>query len=463
MLKHRSSALSVMLFFTSCLVLILPCAHADDWPQWLGPHRDGVWRETGLIDAFPKDGPVIRWRATIGSGYAGPAVAGGRVYVIDRVLGPEAARPKSPFKRVTVPGTERVLCLNEADGKVLWTHEYDCPYSLSYGAGPRTTPAVDGKCVYTLGAEGDLLCLDADSGRPIWSQKLSGDKKPTPMWGFAGSPLVDGDKVICPTGDPNAVLSAFDKKTGKTLWSALSATEPGYSSPVIYEAAGKRQLIQWDPEAVNSLDPETGKVYWSVKHGPLRYGMSIVTPRFCRDPQLGDLLFVTTQYEGSLMLKLGQDEKGEPTASILWKRAGKTERKTDAIHTVFAAPLLRDGHVYGVDVLGQLRCLDSKTGDRLWETTAATTYDAGPQKWASTFIIPLGDTGSRCLLPNEHGDLILADLTPEGYKEISRTHLIEPANLDPGRPVVWSAPAFADRCIFWRNDKEIVCASLAVK
>jgi outer membrane protein assembly factor BamB len=441
-----------------------PRARADDWPQWLGPHRDGVWRETGLIDAFPKDGPVIRWRAAIGSGYGGPAVAAGRVYVLDRVLGPQAVRPRNPFQRVTVPGIERVLCLNEADGKVLWTHEYDCPYGLSYGAGPRTTPAVAGKFVYTLGAEGDLRCLDADSGKLLWSQKLSEEKKkPTPMWGFAGSPLVDGDKVICPTGDPDAVLSAFDRTSGKLLWSALSAKEPGYSSPVIYEAAGKRQMIQWDPDSVNSLDPETGKVYWTVKHGPCRYGMSIVTPRFSHDAQLGDLLLVTSQYEGSLMLKLAQDEKGEPTASVLWKRAGKSERKTDALHTVFAAPLMREGHVYGCDVLGQLRCLDSRTGDRLWETTDATTYDAGPQKWASTFIVPLGDSGARCLLPNEHGDLILADLKPEGYKEISRTHLIEPANLDPGRPVVWSDPAFADRCIFWRNDKELVCASLAAK
>jgi outer membrane protein assembly factor BamB len=461
-LNQRTLALLILTFLTFATSLS-PSARADDWPQWLGPKRDGVWRETGLIDAFPKEGPVVRWRATIGSGYGGPAVTGGRVYVMDRELNPGAAKPKDPFQRVTVPGTERVVCLDESDGKVIWAHEYDCPYGFSYGAGPRATPAVDGKFVYTFGAEGDLLCLDADTGNLVWSQKLSGDKRPTPRWGFGGSPLVDGDKVINPTGDPAGVLAAFDKKTGKVLWSALPAKEPGYSSPVIYDVAGKRQLIQWDPVAVNSLDPETGKVYWSVKQGPANLGMSIVTPRLCRDPQLGDLLFVTSQYEGSLMLKLGQDEKGEPNASVLWKRAGKSEKKTDALHTVFAAPLLRDGHIYGCDLWGELRCLDAKNGDRVWESTAATTYDAGQQKWSSTFIIPLGDTGSRCLLPNEHGDLIFADLTPLAYKEISRTHLIEPANRDPGRPVVWSEPAFADRCIFWRNDKELVCASLAAK
>ena len=446
-----------------CCLLIPPLARADDWPQWLGPRRDGVWRENGIVDAFPKDGLPVRWKADIGSGYAGPAVAGGHVFVLDRVLKPNASRPRNPFQRVTVPGTERVLCLDASDGKGVWNFEYDCPYSLSYGAGPRTTPAVDGDRVYTLGAEGDLYCLDAARGKASWHVRVSDEKNPTPQWGIASSPLVDGNHVICASGDPDAVLKCFDKLTGNLVWGALSATEPGYSSPVIYDVAGKRQLIFFDPAAINSLDPETGKVLWSVPHGPARYGMSIVTPRFYHDPTLGDLIFVATQYEGSLMLKLAQDSNGAPSASILWKRAGKNERKTDALHVVFAPPLLRDGCIDGCDVLGQLRCLDIATGDRIWETTAATTYDAGPQKWATTFIIPLGDAGSRCLLPNEHGDLILADLTRAGYKEISRTHLLEPANLDPGRPVVWSEPAFANGSIFWRNDKEIICASLVGK
>jgi len=184
-----------------------------------------------------------------------------------------------------------------------------------------------------------------------------------------------------------------------------------------------------------------------------------VTPRFDRDAQLGDLLYVATQYEGSLVLKL--DSK-EPGASVLWRRVGKSDRKTDALHILFSTPAIRDGFIYGVDAYGELRCLNLKTGDRLWETFDATTYDAGQQKWASAFLIHLGDKGSRYLIANEHGDLILADLNPAGYHEVSRTHLLDPTNKDPGRPVLWSHPACADRCIFWRNDKELICATMGV-
>src|SRR5829696_865549 len=105
-------------------------ARADDWPQWLGPKRDGVWREAGLRQAFPKEGLKIRWRAPVAAGYAGPAVAGGRVFVLDRVPAPEARKPSDPFQRVMLPGIERVLCFNEVDGAPLWKHEYDCPYTV---------------------------------------------------------------------------------------------------------------------------------------------------------------------------------------------------------------------------------------------------------------------------------------------------------------------------------------------
>src|SRR6516225_7587775 len=140
-------------------------AFADDWPQWLGPQRDGVWRETGILDRFPKDGPKVRWRTPLGGGYAGPAVAGGRVYVTDRVLAPGVRNPDNPFGRDKLAGKERVLCLDEATGKVLWEHAYDCTYTISYPAGPRTTPVVHGGKVYAVGAMGDLYCLDAGTGK----------------------------------------------------------------------------------------------------------------------------------------------------------------------------------------------------------------------------------------------------------------------------------------------------------
>src|SRR6478672_1130049 len=130
-------------------------ARADDWPQWLGPTRDDVWHETGIVEKFPEGGPKVLWRAPIGGGYAGPAVAGGKVYVMDFVKA-SGDVTNDPMARAELAGKERVLCLRASDGKELWKHEYDCPYKISYPAGPRATPVVAGGKVYTLGAEGNL-------------------------------------------------------------------------------------------------------------------------------------------------------------------------------------------------------------------------------------------------------------------------------------------------------------------
>ena len=448
-----------------CLIGLVPSAtvSAADWPQWMGPKRDDVWRESGLITTFPKQGLNILWRVPVGGGYAGPAVAGGRVFVTDFTPAAASPRPGNPFQRIAQPGAERVVCIDQATGKVIWEHTSDVAYTMSYSAGPRATPAVDGDRVYTLGGEGNLLCLDAASGKVVWEKKLSGQASPTPMWGFASHPLVDGPRLICLTGgtDPDhgsGVVTAFDKLTGQILWSALAAKEPGYSPPVIFQSASGPRLIAWDPDAVNCLDPQTGKLLWAQAFGPAQMGLTIVTPRFEHDPQLGDVLFVTTQYEGSMLLKLDEKSGG---ATVLWKRKGKNDRHTDALHTLLSTPSIHDGHIYGVDNYGELRCLDLKTGDRLWSTFDATTYDAGEQKWATAFLIRLGEHGDSYLIANEHGDLILAELTPSGYHETSRTHLLNPTNTDPGRPVLWVHPALANRCIFWRNDKEIICASMA--
>ena len=157
-------------------------AAASDWPQWLGPNRDGIWAEKGTLDKFPEGGPKVLWRKPIGSGYAGPAVAGGKVYVMDRQM--KAAIPKGAAALGTLPGTERVLCLDAKTGEQLWKHEYDCPYTrISYPEGPRTTPVVEGDRVYTLGTMGDMLCLDAATGKPVWSKnfvKESGEKAKKP-------------------------------------------------------------------------------------------------------------------------------------------------------------------------------------------------------------------------------------------------------------------------------------------
>lgn len=441
--------------------LLVTGVRADDWPQWLGPRRDGVWREAGLLKEFPKDGLKVRWRVPVGGGYASAAVAGGKVFVTDFVLKPGATRPKDPFAHDGQPGVERVHCIEDSSGKVLWTREYECVYSVSYSAGPRATPAVDGDRVYTLGAEGDLMCLSVADGGVIWSKKLSSKAAPTPSWGYAGHPLIDGNKVIVGTAgrDPEngmGAVTAFDKMTGKQIWSAV-ADRTGYSPPMIHTVGKTRQLILWTAEAVNSVEPETGKLNWSYRYGPIKYDVAITTPRFHHDAKLGDVLIITSQAEGTLVLKLDGEKAA---ATKLWQRGG-TMKDSEALHCLMGTPIARDGYFYGVCSKGELRGLVLVTGDRLWETDLATNYKAGPQNWSTAFIIPLGENSARCLIANEHGDLLLAELEAKGYHELSRTHLLDPTNTDAQRPVIWSHPALANRTVYWRNDKELVAASMA--
>lgn len=421
---------------------------ADDWPQWLGPQRDAVWRESGIIKTFPAGGLKYKWRVPIGGGFAGPAVANGRVYVTDRHLAKDAKNPANPFARGEIPGIERVLCLSEADGKILWQHEYDCAYTVSYPSGPRTTPVVHEGKVYTLGAEGNLFCLDAAKGTVLWSKDFKKEFGiATPVWGFAGHPLIDGNKLICLAGGNGSVAVAFDKDSGKELWRALSAKEPGYAPPMIYSFAGKRHLIIWHPEAVNLLNPDTGEVFWSYPISPsVRSGMAIPSPL-----QIGDQLFLTSFYNGSLMLRVDTNKP-----SLLWKSKKISEKDTDGLHSVMATPFVENGYIYSPCSYGQFRCLNATTGERIWETFEPTSGKS--TRWGNAFIVKQGD---RCFLFSETGDLIIAKLTPQKYEEISRAHLIDPTNRDPGRLVVWSHPAFANKSVFARNDQEIVCASLA--
>ncbi len=416
---------------------------ADDWPQWLGPMGDSVWRETGLVDRFPEGGLKPVWRVKIGGGYAGPAVADGRVYVTDFVTDADVRAKSDPMSRPKLTGKERVLCLDAKSGKELWKHEDARTYGIAYPAGPRCTPTVaDGK-VYTVGAEGDLLCLDAVKGGLVWSKNYGKDyKATTPQWGYAGHPLVDGNKLICIVGGEGSVAVAFDKDTGKELWRALSAKEPGYSSPTLIEAGGKRQLLIFHAQSLNSLDPETGAVFWTVPIVP-NYGMAVMTPR-----HVGDYLFAGGNGGKSVLLKL---DPAKPAVTEVWRGTRDT-----SISPINMTPFLDAETMYGTDQPGPLCAVELATGKRLWETSAPTTGKT-PAACGTVFIVR---NGTRYFLFSETGDLIIARLSPKEYEEVSRMKLVDPTGVAFGRDVVWSHPAFADKCVFARNDKEIVCVSL---
>ena len=437
----RSTCCALSLCFLTSAIAV-----ADDWPQWRGEKRDGVWREEGIVEQLPEK-LDYKWRTPIGMGYAGPAVANGRVYVMDRHLGTGQANPDNPFSKSSVGGNERIVCLDEQTGEEVWDHAYECEYAISYSSGPRVTPTITGGKLYAVGAMGDFWCLDADTGKVLWSKDYKTDfGTEINTWGMAAHPLIDGDKVILlAAGDAGVV--ALNKDTGEEIWRSLSFTDPGYCPPVIIEAGGRRQLIIWTPVALTSLDPETGKEFWSLPRR-LNAGLSISQPVF--DPKR-NLLLVTAFYEGSVMAKLAEEK---PDASILWQGKSKSEIKTDGLHSIISTPMIDDGYIYGVGSYGQLRCLNEETGERIWETFDAT----GKGRWWNAFLIRHGD---KTILANEQGDLIFAKLSPDGYHELSRSHLIEPTNKAQRRDVVWSHPAFANRCVFARNDKEIVCVDLS--
>ena len=429
-------------------------AVAHDWPQWLGPQRDGVWRESGLVEKFPDGGPKIRWRAKLGIGYSGPAIVGQRLFITDLLRPTDDKGQPLRATRKGIPGTERVLCLNTDDGSTLWTHQYDCPYTISYPSGPRTTPVVDGATVYALGAMGDLVALDAASGTPRWTKNLAKTyRQEVPVWGHAAHPLVDGELLFTLVGGPDSAIVALNKHSGEEVWRALTSEEVGYSPPMIYDLAGKRQLIVWLSDAIYGLDPATGKQFW--KHAypdevpPQRPAVNIITVKL-----LDDMLFVSTFYHGPMMLRVAANDE----VSVVWKGSSNNPVRPDGAHCLMASPVFKDGIGYGNGSLGELRAFDARTGQEHWQNFAPVTgrkADCG-----TVFIVPQGD---RFVMFNDQGELILANLDSSGYHQIDRARILDPVSVARGRDIVWSHPAFAHRSVFARNDKEIVCVLLAAE
>jgi outer membrane protein assembly factor BamB len=354
-------------------LLLFVAAQAGDWPQWRGPNRDGVWRETGILETIPASGLEIRWRAKVGAGYSGPVVARGRVFITDHQFNPEV---------------ERVVCFEEATGKLLWMHSYPTTYNdMEYGNGPRASPTVhDGK-VYTLGTQGHLFCLDVARGDVVWKKNLPEDfRGQIPRYGASAAPLVVGDLlIVCAGGQPDASVVALDRKTGELRWKAL-ADRPAYSAPIVVSAGGAQQLIVWSADSITGFAPATGKIYWQVPwKAAFDPAQMVASPVWHKDL----LLFLGAWGRESKMLKL---DSAKPGASVLWETRAKPT-------TTISTPLFQnDNYFYAILGNGSLACLEAANGKEVWSTREPTSGSFG-----NAHLTPNGD---RVFLFNHTGHLI---------------------------------------------------------
>ncbi len=407
------------------ILLMARTGVATDWPQFRGPNRDGNWNETGILESFPRGGLKMQWRQPVGGGWPSPVVAQGRVFVFDVELIKPMAR-------------ERLHCFEEKTGKVLWVYAYeekyaDWTYVPERGAGPTATPIVEGNRIYIVGANGNTHCLDVKTGKVLWEKNIGREYQVAEM-SCRPSPLIEGSLLIVSTGaKPGASVLALDKMTGKEVWKALDDPVSN-SSPIIITAGGRRQLIVWSGSSLASLDPADGHTYWREPMSTSNND-SAATPVF-----QGNRLLVS-----GLMVDVSAE-----VPRFLWPENRAPSKR---VLSNTSTALLQGEYIYTARGLGELVCLEAATGREIWSTNGLTAAKNG----ASINITP---QGGGFLLFTDEGNLIRAQLSPTGYREISRSHLIDPTWPFGNTKFVYAPPAFADRHIFARSEAEVVCASL---
>lgn len=408
-------------FVASCLIIcgLISANGADEWPRWRGPQGNGTWESAPQVPELTADRLHRLWSAPVGPGYSGIAVQGGRVYTMDR--------PAEPTDR------ERVVCFDACDGRLLWAYDYAAAYKeLDYGKGPRVTPTVHDGRVYTLGAVGQFVCLEAGTGKAFWSKDLRADASAqVPTWGFSASPLIVDNMVIIHAAlQPNGCFAAFDRHSGAELW--RSGTDPaGYCTPILVEHSGQRQLVGWTPENVVGMEPSTGKPLWQVPY-KVTYGVSIATPIFCEG-----IVLVAGYWEGSKAIRLG---KSPGEAEVVWE-------ENRFLRGLMSQPLERDGYGYLLDKQHGMVCFELKTGTKVWtDDNRLTPRGRNPQ----ANLVWLGKS-DRALALNSEGELVLLRLSPDGYQELGRSKIIGET---------WAHPAFASGCVFARDDQQVVCVKL---
>lgn len=379
-----------------------------DWAQWRGPRQDGISLETGLLAAWPEEGPSEVWRVPLGAGYSAVSVVGGRAY--------------------TMYGTETeefVVCVDVADGSVLWKAHSAESFENEYGAGPRATPTVDDGHVYTHGATGSLLCLDAETGDKIWGfNTLEKFGAKTLEFGMSASPVVNGDMLVVVVGAPDGKsLVSLNKATGDVVWTSLSDLG-GYSTPIHIDVDGTKQIVVLTGKSVVGVAADDGRELW--RHPwETTLDANVATPIY-RD----GLLFISSGYgTGCALFKLSVTD-GAATAEELWA--------SKSMKNYFSTSILHEGHIYGFNNT-MLTCMDFETGDVTWRQRG---FNKGSVLMADGKLIILG----------ERGTLALAETSAEEYMEISSVPIFEGKS--------WTVPTVAGGKMFLRNEEELVCLNL---
>jgi outer membrane protein assembly factor BamB len=388
-------------------------AGAADWPQFLGPARNGISTETGLLQAWPKEGPPVLWEQEIGEGFSGPVVAGTRLIVFHRV-----------------DDEEVITCFNAATGKEQWKYGYPTHYRDDYlkGDGPRSTPLIAGQRVYTLGAEGRLHCLELETGKKVWERDLNSEYQVRKgFFGVATSPLLEGGLLLVNVGAKDAGIVAFDKDTGREVWRATNH-EASYSSPVAADLDGVRQAIFFTREGIVFLDPRSGAVTYNKRwRARIHASVNVATPLV-----VDDLVFISASYgTGAILLQARKSGVEE-----IWKN-------DQVMSNHYNTCVHYKGYLYGFDGRQEesprLRCVELKTGKVAW---TCERPGCGSMVLAEGNLIVLG----------ENGDLFLVEVTPEAYKEKARASVL-------GQPCR-SQIALANGRLYARDPKKLVCWNL---
>lgn len=390
----------------------------SEWPRWRGPKGDGFWEPKPLPADFADREPQLLWKVNVGKGFGGVTVSDGRVYLMDRQTSPQEQ--------------ERVLCFGAGGGKLLWQHVWPVKYGEmgGYATGPRASVTIaDGKA-YALGATGMAACFDAVTGKVVWELDcVKALKARIPQWGFAASPLLWKDTVLLHVGaEGQGSVVALDQTTGRERWRG-GRDRAGYCTPEVIEHEGKLQLIQWGPEHVQSLDPDTGAELWAYPY-KITYGVSIAQPLY-RD----GMLLVSGYWHGAKALRLGAKPQ------LVWEE----EKKMCGL---MSAPLFKDGLVYMLDKTEGLTCFQLSDGSIRWQDgNQLTPKDRNPQ----LSMVWLDQNQNLVALLNAVGELVYARLKAEGAEVLARHQVI-------GK--TWAHPAFTKDRLFVRSDSEVAAWKL---